>query len=272
MPEQLKKSNRRMSRAILFGIDYTQSDQPLRGCSNDVENMSQYLTTKYDTVDVYTEQTTPSKVTGSGILNTLWELVVQSHHQGPQGLQNVWIHFSGHGVGIKDASGDESDGQDEAICPLDYVKNGVISDDILKKMLRYFNRNTQVVCVFDCCHSGTIGDLRHRMSEFGQCTIENTTSECWSNVFILSGCKDTQTSADAFGVSTVSEFTGAMTSCLLDCLKYREQLHSGDVTAYRLAKDVRRLLRYRGFTQVPILTSSRPITKQTVLPISKPNS
>jgi hypothetical protein len=251
------------SKALLFGIDYLESTTPLKGCANDVRNMAEFLTDKlgYETVDVFTEQDTPDQVTVYGILNAIWALVVQSHKDK---LARVWLHFSGHGTGIVDTSGDEVDGQDEAICPVDYATHGVITDDVLKSMLRQFPEETSVVCVFDCCHSGTLGDLRYRMSSPDSVDIDNQTSTCWGNVTMISGCRDDQTSVDAYGVCDKQEYSGAMTTCLLDCLRYRHKLQ-GTVTAGRLLKDVRRLLKYYQFTQVPILTSSRPLTADTIL-------
>ena len=227
-----------------------------------MQNVATYLrdTVQYDTVDVYTDKTTPGQVTGHGILNTLWELVVQSHQKS---LKNVWIHFSGHGTGVTDQNGDETDGQDEAICPVDHLTNGVITDDTIKSMIRYFNKDTQVVCVFDCCHSGTMGDLKYRMDG----VMANTKSECWANVVMLSGCRDSQTSADAYNVGGNKQYTGAMTTCLLDCLRYRRQINNGNVTVFKLLKDLRRLLTYREFDQKPVLTSSRPLDNTTPFPI-----
>ena len=48
-------------------------------------------------------------------------------------VSEVWIHYSGHGSHIKDMDGDEEDGFDEVLVPLDYDKNGVISDDFINK-------------------------------------------------------------------------------------------------------------------------------------------
>ena len=41
----------------------------------------------------------------------------------------VFCHYSGHGCSIKDDDGDEADGKDEALCPIDYQQAGVIRDD-----------------------------------------------------------------------------------------------------------------------------------------------
>jgi hypothetical protein len=41
----------------------------------------------------------------------------------------VFLHYSGHGTKIKDLDGDEDDGFDEALVPVDYKQAGLIIDD-----------------------------------------------------------------------------------------------------------------------------------------------
>ena len=36
----------------------------------------------------------------------------------------VWIHYSGHGGRLEDQDGDEEDGFDETLCPIDYQTAG----------------------------------------------------------------------------------------------------------------------------------------------------
>lgn len=46
---------------------------------------------------------------------------------------SLFFHFAGHGDQQKDLDGDEADGWDEAICPLDFdpkTKRGLIIDDV----------------------------------------------------------------------------------------------------------------------------------------------
>jgi hypothetical protein len=43
----------------------------------------------------------------------------------------VFLHYSGHGTKVKDLNGDEDDGFDEALVPLDYKQSGLIIDDDL---------------------------------------------------------------------------------------------------------------------------------------------
>lgn len=41
----------------------------------------------------------------------------------------VFIHYSGHGGRVRDVSGDEADGYDSTLIPLDFQKTGQILDD-----------------------------------------------------------------------------------------------------------------------------------------------
>lgn len=257
------------SKAVLFGIDYL-ADGPnrLRGCSTDVEKMSQFLLEEegFDVVETYTEQSTPAQVTSRGILEILFRLAAESPR-----LSRAWIHFSGHGTSVLDRSGDEADGRDEAICPVDYAEAGVITDDLLTRILRLFHPATKVVCVFDCCHSGSVGDLAYNFSPgvhdhaFGE--ARGSRQECPAEVVLFSGCRDDQTSADAFNVAGEYRHSGAMSSCFLDAVKRARSLrrNSGGVTLGPFLRDLRGLLRRRGFRQVPMVTSSRKLEEGTVL-------
>ncbi len=50
---------------------------------------------------------------------------------GAQAGDSLLLHFSGHGSQKRDTDGDEEDGMDETICPMDYERAGVIVDDEL---------------------------------------------------------------------------------------------------------------------------------------------
>ena len=67
---------------------------------------------------------------------------------------------TGHGTKLRDDSGDEDDGYDEALCPLDYNDNGMLIDDELFDILiEPLSQGVHMVSLMDCCHSGTILDL-----------------------------------------------------------------------------------------------------------------
>lgn len=238
------------SKAVLFGINYIHTPSAsLRGCVNDVKNMSAYLTDveKYDCVKVYTDEDDEYKTRAHYIINELYKLALDSHRLK---LKRVWIHFSGHGCSVNDYNNDESDNRDECIVPSDFNKSGVITDDLLKRILRQFNKNTNVVCIFDCCHSGTIGDLKYVYKDGSNVPIkENKLSKCVANVCLISGCMDNQTSADAYNVIGKRQFSGAMTSCLLAVINQDKRI-------FNVMKNLRQLLKNKQFTQYPQLSSS----------------
>ncbi|KAJ1502340.1 Ca(2+)-dependent cysteine protease [Coelomomyces lativittatus] len=73
---------------------------------------------------------------------------------------SLFLHFSGHGYQVKDISGDELDGYDEAILPCDFETEGYILDDVLYDILvRPLKEGVRLTVVFDSCHSGTALDL-----------------------------------------------------------------------------------------------------------------
>ena len=75
----------------------------------------------------------------------------------------VFVSFSGHGGRVVDTSGDEDDGYDESIIPVDFRENGqIIDDDILEFFVKRMKGGVFCVVVMDCCHSGT-----YECSEFG---------------------------------------------------------------------------------------------------------
>ena len=70
------------------------------------------------------------------------------------------MYCSGHGCSVKDDNGDEADGMDEALCPLDYKKSGIIRDDkVFEELVVPLRKGVVCTCVMDCCHSGSILDL-----------------------------------------------------------------------------------------------------------------
>lgn len=73
---------------------------------------------------------------------------------------SFFLHYSGHGANQKDTDGDEKDGYDETLVPIDYAQNGMIIDDELNALLvKPLPKGCKLTAVFDCCHSGSVLDL-----------------------------------------------------------------------------------------------------------------
>lgn len=250
--------NRR--KAVLFGLNY-ESDPTakLSGCINDVQMMGALLREKMNfAVDIYTDDKTPNDCSALGIVSRLYEVAVQSWRDS---LQYVYIHYSGHGSYMKDMNGDEKDKQDECLVPSDVATAGVISDDYINTLFSYFNPITRIICVFDCCHSGTIGDVKYSWTDPASVIIENINCKIKSKIITLSGCMDNQTSADAYNILNDSKFSGALTACLLIVIKEKPTILN-DV--FLLQNAVRQKLKELKFPQVPKLCSTYNLTKDPI--------
>jgi len=80
----------------------------------------------------------------------------------------------GHGGRIPDDNGDEDDGYDETLIPVDVEQVGQIrDDDILKVLVRPMPGGVTMTCLMDCCHSGTVMDLPYRFTADGDVMERN---------------------------------------------------------------------------------------------------
>lgn len=252
-----------MRQAILFGLNYDATpDARLRGCINDVQNVERLLKTSeyaFDDVRVFTDSSTKNRTTAQGVLQEMNNLAKRSWSES---LDLAWIHYSGHGCSVPDRNGDEEDRTDECLVPSDFKTAGVIPDDYIKDCLRNFNPKTKVVCVFDCCHSGTIGDLKYRYFDEHTKQIENRGRACPASVVLFSGCKDEQTSADAYNVNRLFKYSGAMTSCMIMVLNEKCALKC---KVFELLDGLRTKLAEKRFSQIPQLTASYEINENETL-------
>lgn len=81
--------------------------------------------------------------------------------RGIQAGDSLVFYFSGHGKRQRDYNGDEVDGFDETICPVDFEKNGMIVDnDINEAIVRPLIKDVTLHAIIDSCHSGTVLDLQ----------------------------------------------------------------------------------------------------------------
>lgn len=238
-------------RALLFGLNYTGTDAELNGCINDVKNIANYLTHKFNIpCTTFTDDVDKTNTSGQGMVRQLYEMALRSYSES---LDFVWIHYSGHGSQTLDTSNDEQDGRDECLVPNDYDKAGLLSDDYIHNLLTLFNPKTRVVCMFDSCHSGTVSDLKFSWEGRARMTYENPRSIVKCKAISISGCLDPQTSADAYNVSGDRKFTGAMTSCLLMVLNEDPTTIKN---VFTLVDKLRAKLASMQFTQIPKLCSS----------------
>ncbi|KAF5864069.1 Ca(2+)-dependent cysteine protease [Aspergillus alliaceus] len=156
-------------KALLIGINYFNQKGQLRGCINDVKNMSTYLNQNFgyareDMVLLTDDQQNPmSQPTKVNILRAMHWLVKDA-----QPNDSLFFHYSGHGGQTPDLDGDEDDGYDEVIYPVDFRQAGHIVDDEMHRiMVKPLQPGVRLTAIFDSCHSGSALDLPYIYSTQG---------------------------------------------------------------------------------------------------------
>ncbi|KAH7343305.1 caspase domain-containing protein [Rhizoctonia solani] len=261
-------------KALLVGCNYPGSAAPLDGCINDVFNIKRFLIDHFgyeeENIRVLTDsesshgeigEALPTRKNITGYIRWLVEDAEPD--------DSLFFHFSGHGSNQKDLDGDEYDGMDESICPTDYETAGVLVDDELHELLvKPLPEGAGLTALFDSCHSGSVLDLPWTYETSGaikepddlqgEAEDEAVAIDAhqkrfkWSpaDVISLSGCRDSQTSADA-------QF-GGLPSGALSYAFIRAFAKFPQMTYAQLLKAVLNELRGK-FDQKPQLSSSHPI-------------
>ncbi|KAF4373713.1 hypothetical protein G4B88_030056 [Cannabis sativa] len=145
------------------------------------------------------------------------------------------FYFSGHGLRQPDFKGDELDGFDETICPVDFVENGMIFDnDINTMIVRPLPTGVKLHAIVDACHSGTILDLQYvydiKKKNWEDHTPPSKALKCTNGgwALCLSACEDHQLAADTTAF-TGKTMNGATTYVLIDILKKNPNITYGDL-------------------------------------------
>ncbi|PPR02667.1 hypothetical protein CVT24_002150 [Panaeolus cyanescens] len=166
-------------KALCIGINYFGQNGELRGCINDVKNIVNFLCTKngYKREDIVTltdDATNPRMMpTRENILQAMQWLV-----RGAQPNDSLFFHYSGHGGQTKDTDGDEGDGYDEVIYPMDFEAAGHIVDDNMHDiMVKPLPAGCRLTAIFDSCHSGSALDLPYIYSTEGKIKEPNLAAE-----------------------------------------------------------------------------------------------
>lgn len=268
-------------RALVVGINYVGTPAELRGCVDDAQAVAALCAQRgYSEVCVLYDgawapggpdlpplpaggprDRCPSR---ANILAGL-EWLIAGSAAGDRHL----FHYSGHGTQVADADGDEPDGLDEALAPLDYAANGMITDDELRaRLVAPLAGRGALRAILDCCHSGSGFDLPYTLRDATDLLAPGRSAEKVvlalhvgraalaakgpaADVILVSGCADDQTAADAVFNRRAN---GALTYHLLAFLAACPAPGVAD-----LLSAVRRRLRTGGYTQVPQVSSAAPL-------------
>lgn len=237
-------------RALLIGCNYTATPSvKLNGCINDIVHMRNTLIDAYgyQPANVYMlrDDSSSQLPTRNNILYLLTQLVAVS-----LAGDTLWVHYSGHGTQIQEFGLGLQDG----IVPCDYNTAGFIDQLALNGIIK--NAKCKMILCFDSCHSGSQCSLEYSINYNGGAltkTVNNSKLIADTNIVMLSGCQDSQTSADSYD-NMERENVGAFTQTLLETLRQND--HNIDLVS--LYSKLCANLKTAGFSQIPVLSSSAP--------------
>jgi hypothetical protein len=139
----------------------------------------------------------------------------------------LFFYFSGHGSYVADKNNDELTENDQCILDKNYNGDNLIDDWFRTQIDSHLVYGATLVCLFECCHSGTMLDLKYNHITYpdGKLIVNEKVSDTVGNVFMFGGCLDEETvkycpfDANEFPNNKYpSQMYGAFTICLIDIL------------------------------------------------------
>ena len=243
-------------KALLIGMNYPGTAYPLNGCVNDINTMETTLVQKFGFQSVLKLHDTSSILpTKANILSQLSLLLSQSNSG-----DELFFHYSGHGSQIKDTNGDEDDGLDEVIIPVDYFSDhNIIIDDELKSIIQNdLKAGVKLIVLMDCCHSGTIFDLRYNYDANWNQVVNNKSIDTNGDIIVISGCSDPQTT---FDTQLNGIYQGTTTWSFTQSVKPA-------ITWKQIINNMRQMLVSKGLSsQVPQISTGRQFNVDSIVVI-----
>lgn len=222
-------------RAVLCGVSYLGQKSSLKGSLNDAMSMKKFLLNTMGfpnaSIIVLTEEDldTSRSPTRRNIEMALRWLV-----EGCQSGESLVFYYSGHASRAVDLSGDEMDGYDELLCPVDYKTEGKISDDEINATIVHpLPPGAKLHAISDTCFSGTIVDLpfMFRMNWQGAVwedhRVQHNSYKGTNGglAISISACDDHQNSGDT--TYFTGESGGALTYSLIRAVEHEPNLTYG---------------------------------------------
>ncbi|XP_025014335.2 metacaspase-1 isoform X2 [Ricinus communis] len=264
-------------RALLIGVSYKKQKHELKGTINDVKKMKNWLIHNFDfkqeNILILTDEPEPELIPTKKNIQNCMKWFMESC----QAHDSLVFYFSGHGLRQPDFDGDELDGFDETICPVDFMEAGMIFDnEIFLTIVQPLPKDAKLHAIVDACHSGSILDLSfvyNRERKIWEYNVPPSVPIKQTNgglAITISACRDDQVAADTDAFSADSTMSGALTYTLTSIMKDRQEITYGDLldTIYRSieAADQQGCLAYRvlkrmlnaRLLQKPQLLSSEP--------------
>jgi hypothetical protein len=244
-----------IKQATLVGINYIGTPNRLNGCINDTVLISTLLQTQfgYDAANIsFMTDDTSVKPTRANILNAFTKLLSEA-----QSGDSLFFFYSGHGTQKNNSNNpNPADKIDECIYPID---GKIITDIELKRIVdANLKQGVTLSVIFDSCFSGTVMNLRYNYlngNAGDQLVVDTYAAETRGNVVCISGCKDAQTSSDAF---LEGNFNGALTWAMTKTIT-TAAADEQPLSWNQMMSSVRTLLTASNFTQIAQFSSGKAI-------------
>ena len=256
--------------ALLCGIN-AYKDSPLSGCVPDIHSVYQFLRDSRGLPHTKMQMLLDAKATRFNIIKGL-------HWLAASGAETAYFFYSGHGTRVKDLDGDEKRQHsgttyDQAIVPVNYATRGLILDDEMGELYATFPAKTKIIVHLDSCFSaksdrGAFSFVSDAYTKYVRGRHPRALSERqipktalaatyarregkgvlpYRQVLLISGCRDFETSADAWFQQI--GYRGAMTYFIESAIR-----DLGHAASYRHVIDAaRKKLAASGYPQVPQL-------------------
>ncbi|KZV90872.1 peptidase C14 [Exidia glandulosa HHB12029] len=221
-------------KALCIGINYAGTSAELRGCHNDARNVQRFGYQMDDIVVLLDGLPNPRQwPTKQNIIAAMQWLVRDARPN-----DSLFFHYSGHGGQTKDTDGDEADGHDETIYPMDFEQAGhIIDDEMHAIMVQPLPPGCRLTAIFDCCHSGSALDLPYIYSTEGKIKEPNLAAEAGQG---LLGAVSSYARGDMSGVfSGVKGLVGLATGSNKKAAEHakRTKTSPADVISWSGCKD-----------------------------------
>jgi hypothetical protein len=316
--------------ALVISCSYIGTSNQLSGTLRDANNMLQLLKNLgykgYDGGPIVqmTDVSPSNSLYSPTYENILTQLKNVLTSTGPG--DDAFIFYAGHGVqtlsnnALTDYPDFELSGKDSAIVPIDFTIistpkgndfGNVVADDIFNLYLRNHSRaGARIFMMFDCCHSGTMCDLKYAYNCNTSQKPEKITMDVSGNpdpkadafdkknpikaqVITFSACQDKDVSYESvidYDGSNASHTKGVLTSAFIYAVSTGPTRSSTDADAakrdvFKLLIDVQyKTTKNAGTIEYPKLSSNLPLfngeyassryvfdtTSQQIQPIAKP--
>jgi len=266
-------------RAVIVGINYSKTSNPLSGCINDAELMrttlskrsftggkeTLYLNDESGVADCPTKDCLVQAIQWLLSGNSVEEFSTLDTFDKPAKANTVLLfYYAGHGYHVQDTDGDEADGQDEVLCPVtvDGKIDEYLTDDEIKLLVsQKLRKDLYLIVLTDSCHSGTVVDLKYKLN--GKRFVPDYKyTDTVGNVIHLGACRDYQTAAEGQVVS--GERHGYFTHCFCEAVRCSAKLDLvslNRVICHKMRKYI------TDMNQLPRMNSGKNVSVYTKFPL-----